>query len=168
MLGLLLSACGSSEQGETPQPAAAVQASKPVPTKPESSNSLANMVKAVPTTPGENRLELRFVLPKQPVLGEPFDLNLNVLGLADASGLELKVTPNSKLELVTGGEATFGALKAGESVGHTLQLRASAAGISVIDVRLIATVGGNPGTADFTIPVALVDNSGAAVTTAGK
>ncbi len=167
VLLLLLSACGSSDQVVAPPPEAAVKASASASAPADSSNPLAGMVKAVPAA-GNQPVELRFDLPKQPVLGEPFDINLNVLGLADASGLELTVTAQPKVEVIAGGQGSLGALKTGESVQHTLQLRTSVAGISVIDVQLVAMVEGHPATAAFAIPVALADASGAAVATAGK
>lgn len=165
-LGLLLAACGSSEQ--SPQPEAPAKVATPENKQAEAKNPLADMVKAVPVSADEKPVELRFELPKQPMLGEPFDLNLNVLGLADASGLELKVTAHPDVQVVAGGSASWGALKTGESVHHTVQLRVSAAGISVIDVQLISMVGGNPDTAAFTIPVALTTVPEAAAATADK
>lgn len=167
-LALLLSACGSSDQAEAPPPEAAVKASQQASAPTKNSNPLANMVKAVPAATGTQPVELRYELPKPPVLGEPFDVNFNVLGLADASGLELKVTLQRNVEVIAGGEKSLGALQTGESVSHTLQLRATATGISVIDVQLVATVAGTPGTAAFAIPVALPAESDAATATAAK
>lgn len=166
-LGLLLAACGSSDPAGAPQPEAAIPVSKPANTPAQTKNPLADMVKAVPVSPGEQPVELRFELPKPPVLAEPFDVNLNVLGLADASGLELKVTSHPNVEVITGAAASLGALKTGESTQRTVQLRMSDTGITVIDVQLTAIVAGNPVTAAFTIPVALPAASEAATATAG-
>lgn len=162
MLGLLLSACGSSEQAQAPQPEVAAQPSKPTNTTAETSSVLANMVKAVPVAAGAHPVELRFDLPQKPSLDEPFDMTLNVLGLADASSVELQVKTGSSLEVVAGGTASMGALKTGESARHTLRLRGAAAGISVVDVQLVATVDGSPDATAFAIPVAFAGASDAA------
>lgn len=164
----LLSACGSSEQPAAPPPEAAVPAAKPTNTETQASNPLANMVKAVPAAAGEHPVELRFEIAKPPVLGELFDVNLNVLVLADASALELQVSASPNLSIAAGKESSFDALKTGESVRHTLQIRASAAGISVLDAQLTAMVNGQPVTANFAIPIALTEAPAAAAATTAK
>lgn len=164
----LLSACGNSEQPVAAAPEAAAPTSKSTNAAAQASNPLANMVKAVPAAAGEQPVELRFEIAKAPALNELFDVNLNVLALADVSGLDLKVNASPNLTLVAGKEGSFGALKTGESVKHTLQVRAAAVGISVLDAQLVAMVNGQPVTANFAIPIALAEPPAAAAATAGK
>jgi hypothetical protein len=168
VLLLLLSACGSTDQADIPPPEAVAKASTSASAPAETSNPLADMVKAVPATTGEQPVELRFDLTNLPVVDQPFDINLNVLALVDASGLELKVTPHSGTEVIAGEKASFGILKTGGSVHHTFRLRGSTTGITAIDVQLTAMVEGKPSTANFAIPVALAAAPEITVATGGK
>lgn len=174
LMGLLLVACGGSEQaGNPPATTVATPAVKPAATPTDTKNPLANMVKAVAADAKEQPFELRFEVITRPAAGEPFDVKLNLLSLMDASGLEMQVVGVRNVNIVSGARANFTALKTGESASHLVRLQGAGAGILLADVQLTATVGGNPRTINYSIPVAIVaaqsDVAGSASkTTAGS
>lgn len=170
ILGCLLTACGSGSEpaGNSTAGTPAAPAVKPAGTAADAKNPLASMVKAVATDTKEQPFELRFEVATRPAMGEPFDVKLNLLSLADATGLELKLEGHPNMEIITGAQASFASLKTGASATHTVRLRSSGAGIVVADVQLTATVGGTPRTVNYAIPVAIAAAQPATAGTVGK
>jgi hypothetical protein len=151
---LMLAACGSGSDQEASKPAA-TQAAKSATTQ-SSTSAQSSRIKAVQTSPGSAPLEMQFELSARPELGKPLDINLYVLGLRDATEVQLSFQPGTKLELLKGAQASFPALKAGEAQAHSISVRSSNNGIFVVDVNVTATVDGHPQTLTFAIPVAFV------------
>jgi hypothetical protein len=167
LLGLccccVLSACGRNPE-PTPAPKA-TQAAKSSVRKSES-NPLAGMVKAVAAESRQQPIELRFELTTRPQVGEAVDVNLNLLGLEDATDVKMSVSTEPTLAIIDGGEVAFTSVKVGESVNHTVILRGTDAGIFVVDVKLVETVNGAGRTSTYSIPVALLPPTSAATETA--
>jgi hypothetical protein len=151
---LILAACGSGSDQEASKPTSS-QPSKSAAAN-SSSNTQSSRIKAVQTSTGSAPLEMQFELGARPELGKPLDISLYLLGLSDATELQLAFESGTKLELVKGAQASFPALKAGESLTHLLSVRSSSNGIFVVDVKVTATVDGHPQTLTFAIPVAFV------------
>jgi hypothetical protein len=123
---------------------------------------LAGMVKAVSADTHQQPIELRFELAGRPETGQAIDIKLNLLAIEDATEVKLAIAADPKLSIIAGGDATFTAIKAGESVSHTVTLRGSNTGIFVLDAKLTVTANGSPRTMNYAIPMAFVPAAEAA------
>jgi hypothetical protein len=117
---------------------------------------MAGMVKAVTSDTRHQSLNLRFELASRPQVGEVVEVKLLLQAIADTADVKLTIASDPKLTIVTGGEATLGAIKAGELVSHTVTLRPTDTGIFVLDANLAAIANGGPHTVNYSIPVAVI------------
>ncbi len=151
----MLSACHRNEEpAQTPVVASKQGAKSSVSTA--VADPLAGMVKAVTADGQHQTIKLRFEFATRPQVGEALDVKLNLLGVDDATDVKLVATADPKLAIVSGGDAGFASIKAGESVAHTLIVRGTQTGIFVVDAKLTATANGGPRTMNYSIPVAIV------------
>lgn len=154
MCGLLVACSGSSEQANAPTAAASAPAGKPAAV---SKPAQPSMVKAVATGSAGQRIDVQFELAARPELGKPIDLTLRLQGLADATDLHVAVKADPRLEILAGEQASFPSLNTGEMHAHSVSLRGAATGIFVVDVQLVAMIGGSSQTLNYAIPVAIVE-----------
>jgi hypothetical protein len=152
LTGCALTACSGGSESETKPAPAPLQTTKPTNNQPPKSNR----VKAVQTSHNQPLVELQFELATRPELGKPLEIKLYLLGLSDASELQLSLTSKGKLALLSGAQVNFPALRIGETLTHSITVNSSSNDIYVIDAQLIATTEGHPRTLNFAIPIAFV------------
>lgn len=173
LFGLLtLCCCALSSCDRNAEPQTPVVTPKQV-TKSSASTQadpLAGMVKAVAADTHQQPIELRFELAGRPEAGQAVDIKLNLRAVDDAAEVKLAISADPKLNIIAGGDAAFAAIKAGESVSHTVTLRGANTGIFVVDAKLTATANGGPRTMNYAIPMAFVPaaEAGSAATSAAK
>ena len=161
-----LSAC--SKSGDTSDAASAINRQKSSSSQ-SSADPLLNMSKAVSETTEAQPVELRFEFATAPQVAAPVRLNLNVLGLQDVTSLGMKVSAASGLEVTKGAEATYAALKQGESWSPALEITGKENGLFLLNVDLQLTTESGVRTYKYSVPVAITtpESSGAG-TSAGS
>lgn len=151
----MLSACNRNEE-PAQAPVAAPKKMAKSSASSAAADPFAGMVKAVTTDGQHQTIKLRFEFATRPQEGEAVDVKLNLMGVDDATDVKLVASADPKLAIVSGGEAGFATIKAGESVSHTLIVRGTETGIFVIDAKLTAIANGGPRTMNYSIPVAIL------------
>ena len=147
-----LSAC--SKSGDTSDAASAINRQKSSSSQ-SSADPLLNMRKAVSETTEAQPVELRFEFATAPQVAAPVRLNLNVLGLQDVTSLGMKVSAASGLEVTKGAEATYAALKQGESWSPALEITGKENGLFLLNVDLQLTTESGVHTYKYSVPVAI-------------
>ena len=161
-----LSACSKSE--DTSDAASAINRQKSSSSQ-SSADPLLNMSKAVSETTEAQPVELRFEFATAPQVAAPVRLNLNVLGLQDVTSLGMKVSAASGLEVTKGAEATYAALKQGESWSPALEITGKENGLFLLNVDLQLTSESGVRTYKYLVPVAItIPESSSAGTSAGS
>ncbi len=161
-----LSAC--SKSGDTSDAASAINRQKSSSSQ-SSADPLLNMPKAVSETTEAQPVELRFEFATAPQVAAPVRLNLNVLGLQDVTSLGMKVSAASGLEVTKGAEATYAALKQGESWSPALEITGRENGLFLLNVDLQLTTESGVHSYKYSVPVAITTpESSSAGTSAGS
>ncbi|MGD9843544.1 MAG: hypothetical protein AB7F79_06325 [Steroidobacteraceae bacterium] len=152
VLAGLLTACdrGGDNSVEAVAPAQQQSSITPVVIDP-----FASMAKALYLTKAEPPVDLRFEWAAVPQAAQPMQLKLNLLGLLDLSVLQLQVSTPGGLVISHGEQASYDALKQGESWAPTLELTAKSNGLYLLNLELQATTESVVRSFKYSIPVAV-------------
>jgi hypothetical protein len=114
----------------------------------------ADLVRAVMLSEGEAPAEMRFSLPKRPVVGRDLDVSLSLKVSRPLTGGKIRFGARSGLALTADVSAyEFGATQPGQSLPFTVSVRPGSEGVGELVAMLEGVTLDGPFQAEYVVPV---------------